>query len=214
MPKTRAVVITGYHKSEAEFGSDVTSYYRDHRLKHGRNISFYPVQSRGEKRPDLVVPEADAELRDYFSNHAPPDVVLDVHVGAAEYIWPKGTDEAEYEAIDILCAKIPAPVVYSLSRLLGCEHVISDVLLPHEVEDLSDLDQEDALHRVDGGTTSPRDWTHMTIAKTGLPTVSVEPYLFVDSVTARDPIYWHRVHQLADLINTMYDAFEDCRNRA
>ena len=201
MPKTGAMVITGYHGKEAEFGNDVTRHYEEHELKRGRNIVFYSVRSKQQPRLDRVVPEADAEIRDYLSTRALPDVFFDVHIGAADIVWPKGAEKADYEHIDILCAKVPFLVVCELSRLMGGDHVLSDVVFPWTADAPDDLAHE----------TSPSEkgWPDLTIAQTGVPTIKVEPYLFHASIRGKDEVYWHRVSQTARLINTMYDFFEE-----
>jgi hypothetical protein len=185
-----ALVITGYHEKEAQFGSDVAECYASRRLRRGRNITFYAVQDN-QGSVDPVVEKVDREIRNYLADRDPPDLILDVHVGAAERVHPQGArSKSECGEMDLFCAKPSVPVLCRLTQLFGQGHVFSDVPLPHE-----------------DGEQAPSESGDWTLAKTGLPTVYVEPYLWMPSIEARDQPYWREVRQTARLLNTLYDVF-------
>jgi hypothetical protein len=127
MDKTSALVITGYHEKEAQFGGDVTEYYRTRRLKRGRAISFYAVRDN-EGSADPVVEKVDREIRDYLAGCDPPDFVMDVHVGGAEWNHPRGKrPEDACREIDVFSTSIPPSVLCRFAQALGQDHVFADV---------------------------------------------------------------------------------------
>ena len=199
-----ALVVTGYHEKEAEFGHDVTQYYEGRGLGSDRHIDFYAVRDN-QGSSVVATPKVDEEIRAYVASRNPPDLILDVHVGAADLFGkPRRIDES-YEAIDIDCKCVPRPVVYRLCQVLGQEHVFSDIVFPRELEEPPELA---SAHGMAESEESFEQEFDETIAQTGLPTIIVEPYLFMKSVTSKDRCYWKRVRQTARLINTVYDAFE------
>jgi len=217
MPRTKALVLTGYHKKEAAFGHDVTGYYQSRRLKSGRHIDFYAVSEGsvvdfGKGKFGLPEPpEVDDEIRRYLASRIPPDLVLDIHAGEADKCDDYDRrSRSRHGAVDLACAKVPAAVVWNLRRLIGKDYVFDDFLPPADEDLLEELQgQSELLAHYEERRPPLID----TIAQTGLPTITVEPYVFWASLGTKDRHYWQRVAQTARLINVIYETFEDHRSQ-
>ena len=217
MARTDALVITGYHEKEAEFGRDVTEHYQRRRLKSGRHVDFYAVSEGSVVDVDkgkfgFPEPKVDDEIRRYLARRGSPDLILDIHAGEAgkcdDYDWRSGSGHG---AVDLACARIPPAVVRNLSKLMREEYVFSDILPPTEEALLEELQgQSELLAQYEERRPHLID----TIAQTGLPTITVEPYLFCASFGTKDRHYWRRVAQTARLINVLYDTFEHYRSQS
>lgn len=216
MKRTDALVVTGYHTKEAAFGRDVTEHYQSRRLKSGRHIDFYAVSEGSivdvaKGKFGFPEPKVDDEIRRCLARREAPDLVLNIHGGEAEkcddYDRRSGS---RHGAVDLACAKVPAAVVWKLSKLMGEEYVFSDIVPPTEEALLEELQgQSELLAQYEERRPQLID----TIAQTGLPTITVEPYLFSASFGTKDGHYWRRVGQTARLINMLYDTFETCRSQ-
>lgn len=206
MSEEDVLAITGFHEKEAEFGDDVTRYYEERRLKGHRKIAFYAVRDNVGSAA-LNESRAYREICTFLATRDPPGLVLDIHVGAAEIVYgPRRHELPERDALEIFCYKVSVPVVCQLSRLLGSEHVYSDVIWPHsrsrlrEFASWAGLTEEEAEAQLQ---EPPED----TTAKLGIPTIVIEPLLFVDSLAARDRHYRRRVGRTAGTVNVCYDVF-------
>ena len=202
----KAIVVTGYHEMEAEFGLDVTRYYESRGIRGDRNVSFYAVQDN-KNSFDFEVPKVNREIREYLASRDQPDLLIDIHVGAADHLYPRGSPYGcGHDKIDVRCAHVPVSVVGRLYRLLGREHVIADVLLPWELDRLHDSDIPLADDDLEELLRLP-DWT---LAQTGIATIAVEPYLYMSSFEAKGRTYRRCVGRTARLINALYDLFAAC----